>query len=69
MQPDDEILAELRRCQGELRAVSLHNLKQLKRLCRLSQEEMKRQEIRKKLISADAEVCLIFCWHFRNLCF
>lgn len=53
---DDEILTELRRCQGELRAISLHNLKQLKRLYRLSQEEMKRQEIRKKLIAADAEV-------------
>jgi hypothetical protein len=31
-------------------------LKQLKRLYRLSQEEMKRQEVRKKLIAADAEV-------------
>jgi hypothetical protein len=28
----------------------------MKRLYRLSQEEMKRQEIRKKLIAADAEV-------------
>jgi hypothetical protein len=39
-----------------LRAISLHNFKQLTRLYRLSQEEMKRQEIRKKLIAADAEV-------------
>ncbi|XP_046438468.1 transcriptional adapter 3-B-like [Daphnia pulex] len=57
---DDEILTELRRCQGELRAISLHNLKQLKRLYRLSQEEMKRQEIRKKLIAADAEVLDVY---------
>ncbi|KZS11742.1 Transcriptional adapter 3 [Daphnia magna] len=53
---DDEILTELRRCQGELRAISQHNLKQLKRLYRLSQEEMKRQDTRKKLMAADAEV-------------
>lgn len=53
---DDEILTELRRCQGELKAISQHNLKQLKRLYRLSQDEMKRQETRKKLIAADAEV-------------
>ncbi len=56
IQADDEILIELRRCQGELKGVSQHNLKQLKRLYRLGQEEMKRQEIRKKLIAADAEV-------------
>lgn len=56
MKADDEILTELRRCQGELRAISQHNLKQLKRLYRLSQEEMKRQDTRKKLMAADAEV-------------
>ena len=60
MKADDEILNELRRCQGELRAISQHNLKQLKRLHRLTQDEMKRQDIRKKLTSADAEVIIYF---------
>ena len=55
-QADDEILMELRRCQGELRAISQHNLQQLKRLHKLTQEEMKRQDNRKKLAAADAEV-------------
>ncbi len=49
---------ELRRCQGELKAVSQHNLQQLKRLQRLTQEEMKRQDVRKKLTAADAEVTI-----------
>lgn len=56
LQADDEILTELRRCQGELKAISQHNLQQLKRLYRLTQEEMKRQELRKKLTAADMEV-------------
>ena len=55
-QNDDEILTELRRCQGELRAISQHNLQHLKKLHRLAQEEMKRQDARKKLAAADAEV-------------
>jgi len=55
---EDEILMELRRCQGELKAVSQHNLQQLKRLQRLTQEEMKRQEVHKKLTAADAEVTI-----------
>ena len=49
---------ELRRCQGELKAVSQHNLQQLKRLQRVTQEEMKRQDVRKKLTAADAEVTI-----------
>lgn len=59
---EDEILMELRRCQGELKAVSQHNLQQLKRLQRLTQEEMKRQEVHKKLTAADAEVTIPCLW-------
>jgi len=53
----DEILAELARCQGELRAVSQHNLQQLKRLAKAAREEMARQEVRNRLAEADKEVC------------
>ena len=69
-QADDEILMELRRCQGELRAISQHNLQQLKRLHKLCQEEMRRQEIRKKLAAADAEVSApFFSRHWRIFIF
>jgi len=53
---NDEILAELERCQAELRAVSAHNHTQLKRLVKLAREEMSRQEIRNKLAETDEEV-------------
>ena len=43
---DDEILEELRRCQTELRAVSAHNLTQLRRVLKAAKEEMVRQELR-----------------------
>jgi len=59
-QADDEILTELRRCQGELKAISQFNLQQLKKLHRMAQEEMKRQEVRKRLSAADAEVLDIY---------
>ena len=52
----DEILEELVRCQNELKAVSAHNLQQLKRLLKAAKEEMARQEIRNKLQQADNEV-------------
>jgi len=54
---NDEILAELVRCQSELKAVSNHNLSQLKRLVKSAREEMARQEVRNKLSEADKEVC------------
>ena len=46
---NDEILEELKRCQNELRAVSGHNLQQLKRLLKSAKEEMTRQELRNRL--------------------
>eukprot|EP00092_Neocalanus_flemingeri_P002430 GFUD01002599.1.p1 GENE.GFUD01002599.1~~GFUD01002599.1.p1 ORF type:complete len:439 (-),score=161.22 GFUD01002599.1:96-1412(-) len=53
----DEILTELKRCQEELKAVSQHNLSQLKRLVKSAREEMARQEIRNRLAEADKDVC------------
>lgn len=53
----DEILQELGRCQQELRAVSQHNLAQLRRLAKAAREEMARQEVRNRLVEADREVC------------
>lgn len=52
----DEIYEELIRCQNELRAISAHNLNQLKRLTKAAREEMGRQELRAKLNAADQEV-------------
>ena len=53
---NDEILEELHRCQNELKAVSSHNLQQLKRLLKAAKEEMARQELRNKLQTADNDV-------------
>jgi transcriptional adapter 3 len=53
---NDEILEELGRCQNELKAVSSHNLQQLKRLLKAAKEEMARQELRNKLQQADNDV-------------
>lgn len=55
-QDDDEILAEIKRCQQELSALSNHNVMQLKRLLNLAQEESKRQALKRKISIADNEV-------------
>lgn len=55
-QEDDEILAEIKRCQQELSALSNHNVIQLKRLLNLAQEESKRQALKRKITIADSEV-------------
>lgn len=55
-QEDDEILAEIKRCQQELSALSNHNVTQLKRLLTLAQEESKRQALKRKIGVADNEV-------------
>ncbi len=54
--PDDEILTELRRKQSELRVLSQHNLNMTKRLYKLAKEEMGKQDLRRAMIAADAEV-------------
>eukprot|EP00095_Tigriopus_kingsejongensis_P012371 maker-scaffold190_size271632-snap-gene-0.23 protein:Tk12371 transcript:maker-scaffold190_size271632-snap-gene-0.23-mRNA-1 annotation:"hypothetical protein CAPTEDRAFT_174003" len=53
---NDEILEEMKRCQNELKAVSTHNLGQLKRLLKCAKEEMVRQELRNRLQKADEDV-------------
>merc|ERR1712241_1035020 len=53
---NDEIHEELLRCQAELKAISAHNLQQLKRLTKAAKEEMARQELRNKLSNADQDV-------------
>ncbi|XP_011159252.1 transcriptional adapter 3-B [Solenopsis invicta] len=55
-QEDDEILAEIKRCQQELSALSNHNVTQLRRLLNLAQEESKRQALKRKISVADNEV-------------
>ncbi|XP_005102557.1 transcriptional adapter 3-B [Aplysia californica] len=54
--PNDEVLAELRRKQQELRAISQQNINILKSLYRQGQEDMARQDLKKKLQAADSEV-------------
>ena len=45
---NDEILEEMRRCQNELKAVSAHNLGQLRRLLKAAKEEMVSSESTKQ---------------------
>lgn len=54
--PDDEILSELRQKQQELKAVSNYVVSVTKTLLDKAREEMKKQELKKKLATADAEV-------------
>lgn len=54
--PDDEILAELRQKQQELKAVSNYVVSVTKTLLDKAREEIKKQELKKKLATADAEV-------------
>ncbi|CAL1540898.1 unnamed protein product [Lymnaea stagnalis] len=58
--PNDEVLAELRKKQQELRAISQQNVNILKSLYRQGQEDMARQELKKKLQAADSEVMEAF---------
>ncbi|KYN32283.1 Transcriptional adapter 3-B [Trachymyrmex septentrionalis] len=55
-QEDDEILAEIKRCQQELVVLSNHNVTELKRLLNLAQEESKRQALKRKINVADNDV-------------
>lgn len=54
--PDDQVLAELERCQGRLGTLAAHNGSQLERLLRLGRAELQRQELREKLAATDAQV-------------
>ncbi|XP_067942135.1 transcriptional adapter 3-B-like isoform X2 [Watersipora subatra] len=52
----DEILAELKQKQQELRAVGQHNLNMTKQLYRLAKDEMAKQDLKRKLATVDADV-------------
>ena len=54
--PDDEILAELRKKQAELKVISQHNITVTKKLYKLAKEMMDKQELKKKLAASDSEV-------------
>ena len=54
--PDDEILAELRKKQAELKVISQHNITVTKKLYKLAKEMMDKQELKKKLAASDNEV-------------
>lgn len=56
IQEDDEILAEIKKCQDELRAIALHNVEQLKNILKLAQIEYERQQMKKKIRQFDTEV-------------
>ena len=52
----DEVLAELKRHQSELRSLTAKNRQAKQELCKLAQDEIRRQELRHKVQIADAEV-------------
>ncbi|XP_050402924.1 transcriptional adapter 3-B [Patella vulgata] len=54
--PDDEILAEIRKKQSELRLLCQRNIIITRQLYCKAKEQMARQEMKKKLAAADAEV-------------
>ncbi|XP_076371072.1 transcriptional adaptor 3 isoform X2 [Tachypleus tridentatus] len=58
--PEDEVLAELRKCQAELKSVTTQNILHAKHLLHQAKEEMKKQELRKKLLIIDTEVMEIY---------
>lgn len=53
---EDEVLAELRKRQAELKALSAHNRTKKHDLLRLAKEEVSRQELRQRVRMADNEV-------------
>lgn len=53
---EDGVLSELHRCQEELQVLAQENERQLNSMIKLLQDEMVRQELRKKLKHQDAEV-------------
>jgi transcriptional adapter 3 len=57
---EDEILAELKKKQAELRALSHQNTVMLRFLHKQAKEELQNQELRKKMAAADAEVLVSY---------
>merc|ERR550534_733566 len=54
--PADEVLAELRRKQQELKAISQQNAAILRALQRQAQDDVARHDLRRRLQAADSEV-------------
>lgn len=52
----DEVLSELKKRQAELKVLIVHNLKMKRELLESAQTEMRKQELRNRVQSADAEV-------------
>ncbi|XP_071815339.1 transcriptional adapter 3-like isoform X2 [Apostichopus japonicus] len=57
---EDEVLLELEKRQAELKALSAHNRAQKEKLIALTTEQMKKQEIQKKIRAADNETMEAF---------
>ena len=56
---NDEILAELKKKQSELRALSHQNAIMLRHLHKQAKDELQRQQLKKKMAAADAEVGIL----------
>ncbi|XP_052065069.1 transcriptional adapter 3-B-like [Mytilus californianus] len=54
--PDDEILMELKQKQQELKTLCQHNISMTKNMLDKAREEMKKQDMKKKLAAADSEI-------------
>lgn len=61
---EDEVLNEINRVRNELQAISSYNRDELKRLKEAAKEEMKRQEVKRKIDRIDKEVILILVLGF-----
>ena len=59
---NDEILAELKKKQAELRALSHQNAIMLRHLHKQAKQELHGQELKKKMAAADAEVNAVSIW-------
>ncbi|XP_074661936.1 transcriptional adapter 3-like [Tubulanus polymorphus] len=54
--PDDEVLLELKRKMTELKSIGQHNVLMTQRMIQLAKIQISRQDLKKKLSIADAEV-------------
>lgn len=63
-QADDELLLEIKRVQGELQAISAHNLQQLKHLHGLALGQTQRQDLKRKVKGIDTKVRILFSYEF-----
>lgn len=54
--PEDEIMAELRKCQEELVTVNNHNIEELKKLKTVACNELHSNELKEQLEKVDKQV-------------